>query len=365
MTTEASSAVSTGESSQSVVDAVAAHLAEVAGTATDGEQAWPAPQNGHARNGAVPRGGRDRGTAPGGEPVDVDDVAPSTVGVPATPQDAAPADIAAEPSPDAARPDGAQDAVARPEQDVTAHYGVPVQDVVAHDDPPVAAGAAAGDAPVGAGVVDGADDPTDRPVTDGAVTDGAGSDRTASAGAGFDAAVIDGAPVDRAAVEDAAFDGAAVDGAGFASGAGVDPGAGVADGGLAGTVDAILAEGDPAQPDLSPATAVLDVLRASGWADTGEAAALRAEADRLRELLDLVVRDHRAREASAAGVENQQYHWLVPLLRAAHGVAFGSLGAKVTLRTAVLEVPPDVLATAGLRIDYGVERDGFSEEHPR
>jgi hypothetical protein len=102
---------------------------------------------------------------------------------------------------------------------------------------------------------------------------------------------------------------------------------------------------------------VLDVLRASGWADAAEAAELRAEATRTRELLSEVIRDHRAREASAVGVENQQLHWLVPLLRAAHGVAFGSLGAKVALRTAVQEVPPEVLAQAGLRIDYGVEPD--------
>jgi len=110
------------------------------------------------------------------------------------------------------------------------------------------------------------------------------------------------------------------------------------------------------------AAAVLDVLRASGWADAEEAQRLRTDADRLRELLDLVVRDHRAREASAAGLESQQHHWLIPLLRAAHGVAFGSLGAKVALRTAVQEVPERVLATAGLRIDYGVEQSGESGE---
>ena len=98
------------------------------------------------------------------------------------------------------------------------------------------------------------------------------------------------------------------------------------------------------------AAAVLDVLRASGWADAAEAGQLRAEVVRLRELLDLVIRDHRAREASAAGMENQQLYWLVPLLRAAHGVAFGTLGAKVHLRTAVQEVPPAVLASAGLSI---------------
>jgi hypothetical protein len=72
---------------------------------------------------------------------------------------------------------------------------------------------------------------------------------------------------------------------------------------------------------------------------------------RLRELLAEVIRDHRARVASMAGFENQQLHWLVPLLRAAHGVSFGTLGAKVHLRTAVQDVPPEVLASAGLRID--------------
>ena len=33
------------------------------------------------------------------------------------------------------------------------------------------------------------------------------------------------------------------------------------------------------------------------------------------------------------------------------------LGAKVALRTAVQDVPPEVLAAAGLRIDYGVPHD--------
>lgn len=110
------------------------------------------------------------------------------------------------------------------------------------------------------------------------------------------------------------------------------------------------------------AAAVLDVLRASGWADADEAQRLRAEADRLRELLDLVVRDHRAREASAAGLESQQHHWLIPLLRAAHGVAFGSLGAKVALRTAVQEVPERILASAGLHIDHGIGQSGEAAE---
>jgi hypothetical protein len=123
-----------------------------------------------------------------------------------------------------------------------------------------------------------------------------------------------------------------------------------------GTVAEVLEPGDqPDDPSRFAAAAVLDVLRASGWADAEEARSLRAEADRLRELLDLVVREHRARQASAAGLESQQHHWLAPLLRAAHGVAFGSLGAKVALRTAVQEVPEQVLASAGLRIDYGVE----------
>jgi hypothetical protein len=107
-------------------------------------------------------------------------------------------------------------------------------------------------------------------------------------------------------------------------------------------------------PGRFAAAAVLDVLREAGWADAAEAAELRAESERLRELLNMVVRDHRAREASNAA-HHQELTWLVPLLRAAHGVAFGSLGAKVALRTAVQEVPPEVLAQAGLRIDYGVE----------
>jgi hypothetical protein len=43
-------------------------------------------------------------------------------------------------------------------------------------------------------------------------------------------------------------------------------------------------------------------------------------------------------------------------------VAFGSLGAKVALRTAVQDVPPEVLASAGLRIDYGVPHD-YEDDH--
>jgi hypothetical protein len=126
---------------------------------------------------------------------------------------------------------------------------------------------------------------------------------------------------------------------------------------VAGQLGTVVGEEADADPAEFAAAAVLDVLRASGWADVAEATELRAEAARLRELLAEVIRDHRAREASMAGFENQQLHWLVPLLRAAHGVAFGSLGAKVALRTAVQEVPPEVLASAGLRIDYGVPPD--------
>ena len=122
-------------------------------------------------------------------------------------------------------------------------------------------------------------------------------------------------------------------------------------------LEAVVGEDPDADPAEFAAAAVLDVLRASGWADVAEATELRAESARLRELLAEVIRDHRAREASMAGTENQQLHWLVPLLRAAHGVAFGSLGAKVALRTAVQDVPPEVLASAGLRIDYGVTHD--------
>ena len=122
-------------------------------------------------------------------------------------------------------------------------------------------------------------------------------------------------------------------------------------------LEAVVGEDSDADPAEFAAAAVLDVLRASGWADVAEATELRAESARLRELLAEVIRDHRAREASMAGTENQQLHWLVPLLRAAHGVAFGSLGAKVALRTAVQDVPPEVLASAGLRIDYGVTHD--------
>ncbi len=140
----------------------------------------------------------------------------------------------------------------------------------------------------------------------------------------------------------------------------------VAPGDPVGVVAEALDTEEPAEsgdPSRFAASAVLDVLRATGWADAEEARGLRAEADRLRELLDLVVRDHRAREATAAGLETQQHYWLIPLLRAAHGVAFGSLGAKVALRTAVQEVPEHILATAGLRIDYGVEPQESYDQH--
>lgn len=120
--------------------------------------------------------------------------------------------------------------------------------------------------------------------------------------------------------------------------------------------------GDGGGDRAQAAEAVLAVLKASGWSDATETQELRSEVERLRELLDLVVRDHRARVATAASGQDQQAHWLVPLLRAAHGVSFGTLGAKVHLRTAVQDVPPDVLASAGLRIDdYGAaaEPDGY------
>ena len=131
---------------------------------------------------------------------------------------------------------------------------------------------------------------------------------------------------------------------------------------VAAQLGAVVGDDIEADPAEFAAAAVLDVLRASGWADAAEASELRAESARTKELLNMVVRDHRAREASAAGSVNQQLHWLVPLLRAAHGVAFGSLGAKVALRTAVQDVPPDVLLQAGLRIDYGVEHAVTDEE---
>jgi hypothetical protein len=137
----------------------------------------------------------------------------------------------------------------------------------------------------------------------------------------------------------------------------------VAAAGVADTLRPVLGGETQVDPADFAAAAVLDVLRAAGWADSAEASELRAEAERTRELLTMVVRDHRAREASAAGSENQQLYWLVPLLRAAHGVAFGSLGAKVALRTAIQEVPPEVLAQAGLRIDYGVEPSTPDEDY--
>jgi hypothetical protein len=157
--------------------------------------------------------------------------------------------------------------------------------------------------------------------------------------------------------------GAAARPEGTAPGAAADPdGAPAANGAAAGprpsgrptdlaAVAEAVADGGAVDPPHFAAAAVLDVLRATGWADAAEAEQLRAEVGRLRELLDMVIRDHRARAASAAGVENQQLHWLVPLLRSAYGVAFGTLGAKVALRTAIQEVPPEVLASAGLRLD--------------
>ena len=165
--------------------------------------------------------------------------------------------------------------------------------------------------------------PTDVGPAGGAPSDGAPSDRAPS----------DRAPSDRAPSQGARTDGAATP--------------------LVGPSDGTHHPTEPAtDPPHFAAAAVLDVLRASGWADAAEAGQLRAQVERLRELLDMVIRDHRTREASAAGVENQQLHWLVPLLRSAYGVAFGTLGAKVALRTAIQEVPAEVLASAGLRLDH-------------
>jgi hypothetical protein len=101
----------------------------------------------------------------------------------------------------------------------------------------------------------------------------------------------------------------------------------------------------------STAAVILDVLRASGWIDPQEGEDLRKEADRLRELLNQVVRDHRAREAEAALIQAQQLDWLVPLVRAAHGMEQGTLEAKAALRQAVQHVPADVLKAAGLGPD--------------
>jgi hypothetical protein len=109
--------------------------------------------------------------------------------------------------------------------------------------------------------------------------------------------------------------------------------------------------GSKADPNLAAAAVVLDVLRESGWIDPQQALQLRQETERLHELLDLVVRDHRAREAVAAMGEMQQRDWLVPLLRAAAGIEQGTLEAKATLRSTLQQVPPDVLASAGLRPD--------------
>src|SRR6266568_861269 len=76
------------------------------------------------------------------------------------------------------------------------------------------------------------------------------------------------------------------------------------------------------------AAAVLDVLRASGWIDAQQAQDLHRELERLRELLNQVVRDHRAREADAAADQLRQRHWLIPLLLAADGMEQGTLEAK-------------------------------------
>jgi hypothetical protein len=101
----------------------------------------------------------------------------------------------------------------------------------------------------------------------------------------------------------------------------------------------------------STAAVILDVLRAGGWLDPGQAQQLQKEAERLRELLDMVVRDHRAREALAARGQTQQRDWLVPLLRAAHGMEQGTLEAKAALREAVRQVPADIRSSAGLNLN--------------
>jgi hypothetical protein len=241
-------------------------------------------------------------------------------------------------------------------------------------------GAPPGDAPADGAPADGA--PADGAPADGAPAGGApaggapaggapaggvragGAGTAAGGGPRANGTTVDGAPPvarPRPAPDDAPDDapetapadgGAADRSAATRAAAGDTAGEPGAD--VVGEVQAIL-ERPTGDGTRFAATAVLDVLRASGWADADEARQLRAEADRLRELLDLVVRDHRAREASAAGLESQQHYWLLPLLRAAHGVAFGSLGAKVALRTAVQDVPEHILASAGLRIDHGVE----------
>ncbi len=127
-------------------------------------------------------------------------------------------------------------------------------------------------------------------------------------------------------------------------------------------MEATTANGPTERRSRATAVVILDVLRASGWVDPHQADQLRHELERLRELLDLVVRDHRAREAVAAqGLTQQWGDWLVPLLRAAHGMEQGTLEAKAALRTAVHQVPAEVLSSAGLRPDAAPTADSKAD----
>jgi hypothetical protein len=252
---------------------------------------------------------------------------------------------------------------------VTVDEAVPADRTVAADPPgataPAAAAQAAGDRAATVDGVAAADDAAAADMAgDRAATADATGDRAASvvrAVAADEVIAADGAvAADGTAELEAAV---APDGPVAAAGA---PGRGTArvderggrpeDAGEIGDVAGLLAQGTPGGTGdraRFAAGAVLDVLRAAGWMDAAAAARLGSEAERMRELLDMVVRDHRAREATAADVESRQLHWLVPLLRAAHGVAFGTLGAKVVLRTAMYEVPPHLLASAGVRLPEG------------
>jgi hypothetical protein len=111
----------------------------------------------------------------------------------------------------------------------------------------------------------------------------------------------------------------------------------------------VMAEAGASADGRGTAAAVLDVLRASGWIDAQQAQDLQRELERLRELLNQVVRAHRAREAEAAAEQIRQRDWLIPLLQAADGMEQGTLEAKAALRAAVQQVPADLLADAGLR----------------
>ena len=338
--------------------------ATVADRAPEGP--WPAANGHHPAPAPEPATyGPDGGDQP----------EPATYGQPElTEADHAPADESAPAEASVTTPTEAEPVEHTPVEDVAAEPAeatavdhAPVEDATAApteatDGYAPAESAAAGFAPAETAVVDHA------PVEDSAAApaESAPVDHPHAGSVAVDApaeaAAVDVAPVDHPPVQDVeaapvevgAVEAAPVEVAVDGAGDGPVPDEVVA-AEVAGRLGAVVGEDVEADPAEFAAAAVLDVLRASGWADAAEAAELRAEAERTRELLNMVVRDHRAREASAAGTENQQLYWLVPLLRAAHGVAFGSLGAKVALRTAVQDVPPEVLAQAGLRIDYGVE----------